>query len=168
MSLFHRLSSFLMRRAITRTPDFIIGGEENPYLRRWHIIPRNPVFNIYLHQILRSDDDRALHDHPWCNVSIILRGEYIERVPVDQWQASGFDYVPGYTTDITRREGDVTARWGRWRHRLIINSTWGCWTLFITGPVYRRWGFWCRTGWVHWQKFVDGRDKGLVGQGCGE
>ena len=26
---------------------------------------RNKIFNIYLHQIIRSDDDRALHDHPY-------------------------------------------------------------------------------------------------------
>ena len=35
------------------------------YLSRWHIIPRNRYFNIYLHKFVGSDDDRALHDHPW-------------------------------------------------------------------------------------------------------
>lgn len=169
MSLFHTVSSLLIRRAKVTDPDFIIGGLDNPYLRRWHVIPRNPIFNIYLHQILRSDDDRALHCHPWCNMSVILRGEYIERVPLRQSQVTGFDYVEGHTRDLLRLEGDVTARFGRWRHRLIIpEMSQGCWSLFMTGPVYRRWGFWCRTRWIYWREFVDARDKGLTGRGCGE
>src|SRR3546814_13935116 len=61
-----------------RKPDITIGGEDNPYLRRWYIIPRNRWFNVYLHEFLRDDDDRALHDHPWVNLSILLRGQYVE------------------------------------------------------------------------------------------
>src|SRR3546814_20880058 len=61
-----------------RAPSFVIGGEDNPYLRRWYIIPRNRWFNVYLHEFLRDDDDRALHDHPWVNLSILLRGQYVE------------------------------------------------------------------------------------------
>jgi hypothetical protein len=66
-----------------REPDFVIGADSpgGPYMRRWWIIPRNRFLNIYLHQILRDDDDRALHDHPWWNVSIILRGGYFECTP---------------------------------------------------------------------------------------
>src|SRR3954466_1246173 len=70
----------LIARVTRREPDFIIGGEDDPYIRRWWVIPRNRFFNIYLHQFLRSDDDRALHDHPWVNCSILLRGEYIEHL----------------------------------------------------------------------------------------
>ena len=47
-----------------REPDFIIGDDHDPYLKRWWLIPRNPLVNVYLHQILRSDEDRALHDTP--------------------------------------------------------------------------------------------------------
>lgn len=165
--LFQSIAAFLIARAQQRTPDFVIGGSDDPYLRRWWVLPRNPLFNIYLHQVLRSDDDRALHCHPWCNASIILSGAYTERVPVDQSQASGFDYVRGFTRDIVRQAGKVTFRFGRWRHRLIVADGGECWTLFITGPVYRRWGFWCRTGWIYWKDFVNDRDKGQVGKGCG-
>ena len=55
----------ILRWARNREPDFIIGGHEAPYLRRHWLIPRNRFFNIYVHEFLRSDDDRALHDHPW-------------------------------------------------------------------------------------------------------
>lgn len=69
----------IIERIARRPPDFVIGGHERPYLLRWWVIPRNPVFNIYLHQFRRSDDDRALHDHPWLfNASWLLSGEYVE------------------------------------------------------------------------------------------
>jgi hypothetical protein len=64
----------LIARVTRRAPDFLIGGADDPYIRRWWVIPRNRWFNVYLHQFLRSDDDRALHDHPWANCSILLRG----------------------------------------------------------------------------------------------
>lgn len=68
----------LIERAKRRPPDFIIGGEDRPYLRRWWILPRNRFFNIYVHEFLRSDDDRALHDHPWLWASYIVEGHYNE------------------------------------------------------------------------------------------
>jgi len=43
-----------------RRPDFVIGGDARThdvaYLLRWYLIPRNPLFNAYLHLFLRSDD----------------------------------------------------------------------------------------------------------------
>lgn len=34
-----------------------------------------------VHKVMRSDHDRALHDHPWHNASIVLEGGYWEVVP---------------------------------------------------------------------------------------
>jgi hypothetical protein len=68
----------ILSAVYARKPDLVIGGDANPYLRRWYVIPRNPVFNIYLHEIVRSDEDRALHCHPWINLSILLEGSYVE------------------------------------------------------------------------------------------
>lgn len=141
-------------KRIPRKADFIIGGEERPYLFRWYVIPRNPWFNIYLHKIVRSDDDRALHDHPWWNVSIILRGGYVEVTP-KKW--------------IWRVRGAVIFRAARTLHRLVLTDSFPeCWTLFITGPRIRDWGFACPKGWVHWKDFTGGRNGELVGRGCGE
>lgn len=58
--------------------DGIDGGPKREYLWRWHIIPRNRWFNIYLHKFAHGDDDRALHDHPWPSASLILDGRYRE------------------------------------------------------------------------------------------
>ena len=166
-----KLVDRLIARITRRAPDVVIGGHDRPYLRRWWVIPRNPVFNVYLHEFLRSDDDRALHDHPWANCSVLLRGSYVEHTIA----AGG----------IERREqlqaGAVRIRWtGRLAHRIELlqqpradgqlkteDAPQPCWTLFITGPRYRSWGFHCpRQGWVHWRDFTAQDDPGMVGKGC--
>ena len=75
-----------------REPDFTIGPLDNPYMRRWFVVPRNEFSNLYLHEILRSDDDRALHDHPWPSRSFIIDGGYFEHLPgnVREWRAPGW------------------------------------------------------------------------------
>lgn len=62
----------------SRAPDFIIRPAGRDQTLRWHVIPRNRWFNIYVHKWIESDDDRALHDHPYHNASILLSGEYRE------------------------------------------------------------------------------------------
>jgi hypothetical protein len=147
----------MLQRFVRRAPDFVIGGAERPYLLRWWLIPRNRLFNVYLHCFMRSDDDRALHDHPWANCSIVLRGAYTEHT-ID---AGG----------IQRRRvinaGSVRLRLsGRFAHRIELHDG-PCWTLFITGPRYREWGFHCpEQGWVHWKRFTAADDPGAVGPGC--
>jgi len=142
------------RVAESRPPDFVIGGANTPYLRRWWLIPRNNLFNIYLHQFLRSDDDRALHDHKYINLSWLLEGEYIEHTI-----AQG-----GVHHQRKFRAGDKRMRWPTTAHRIEVNDP--CWTLFVTGPSVREWGFHCPKGWRRWQDFVDERDAGAIGRGC--
>ncbi len=153
------LHGALMRRvAMRRPPDFVIGGHERPYLLRWWVIPRNRWFNVYLHNIRRSDDDRALHSHPWlANASVLLSGCYVEHTE------AGPVFV---------ERGAFKFRWGASFHRLqLIRSPatreeWPVWTLFITGPKVREWFFACPQGWRHWREFTSPRDGGSVGRGC--
>lgn len=145
----------LLKIASRRPPDFIVGGKADPYLRRWWIIPRNRWFNIYLHQFLRSDDDRAHHDHPWINLSILLKGEYTEHSI----------RAGGVCVRTVRKAGAFKFRGARSAHRIELHAG-ECWTLFITGPVMRNWGFHCPHGWRRWQDFVDDRDSGKIGRGC--
>ena len=51
-------------------------------------------------------------------------------------------------------------------HRLELIDDEPVWSLFITGPIIREWGFHCPKGWRHWKEFVDSRDIGQVGRGC--
>jgi len=170
---------WLIERTTRRPPDFVIGGRENPYLLRWWLTPWRRwswlaqrdsrlwvrllgrlgelLPNAYLHHFLRSDDDRALHDHPWANFSVLLCGSYTEHT-ID---AGG----------IHRREvlsqGDWRVRWsGKFAHRIELHEG-SCWTLFVTGPKYRAWGFHCPDeGWIHWERFTASSDPGSIGRGC--
>ncbi len=171
MNLFQRIALWLINRiTLNRVPDYIVGGANDPYLLRWFVIPRNPIFNIYLHRFLRDDDDRALHDHPWFWCSLLLLGSYVEHTI-----ARG-----GIHRRTLRSAGSVKVS-GPWRAHRIELIPWRpfglerflpepqTWTLFITGPRIRQWGFHCpERGWVHWKEFTAPEDKGLIGRGCGE
>ena len=165
--------SFLRSHVITkRPPDVVIGSVEDPYLRRWHLIPRNPIFNIYLHHFCRSDDDRALHDHPWWNASWLLKGEYQEEVPADPKNPAGERRV------IDRWNGDIVFRGAKAAHRIMLWSKVKdadanefeevpVWTLFITGPRFRKWGFHTKGGWMFWQDFTENKPgNSTIGRGC--
>lgn len=140
-----------------RDPDICIGGKDDIYMRRWWLIPKNKWFNIYLHNILRDDDDRALHDHPWANISIVLKGDLREVMPTRSRVLIKF--IPYFRK--------ATAA-----HRLeLVNGD--VWTLFITGRKVREWGFICKKGWVHWKIFSSPEDiyppnYELKGRGCDE
>lgn len=162
-----RIPAIVLRRLrakaddiMRRPPDFVIGSAADPYLIRWWVIPRNRWFNIYLHEIRRSDDDRALHDHPWINCSLILEGGYWEhRI------AAG-----GVQSRTLRPAGSMVARGPGAAHRLEVDPGLGTTiTMFITGPIVRHWGFHCPVaGWRHWKDFTSSGDSSVVGRGCGE
>lgn len=157
------IREMILRWARNREPDFVIGGHEHPYLRRHWLIPRNRFFNIYAHEFLRSDDDRALHDHAYLfNASWLLEGRYIEWVPHKgnaQRPWPKFLYA-----------GDWKFRWGSSPHRIELcdegSGEIPCWTVFITGPRVREWGFYCPKQWIHWRKFTSADDPGAIGRGC--
>ena len=121
---------------VRRPPDVVISDE---YLHRWHVIRRNRFFNIYLHRFGRSDDDRALHDHPWFSVSFLLKGEMIEH------SFKGIRHIPWLIPVF---------RTAKFAHRLELVKG-PVWTIFITGPRIRQWGFFCKNGWRHWRVFED-------------
>lgn len=145
-----------MARLTQRPADFVIGEPDDLYLMRWWLLPRNRVCNIYLHLFLRSDDDRALHDHPWINCSVILRGRYIEHTIA----AGGIHHRREF------RAGDIKLRGPRAAHRIELHDG-PCWTLFLTGPNVRTWGFHCpESGWIPWQRFTAPGKSGEIGKGC--
>lgn len=163
-----------------RKPDVIIGDPKDPYLLRWYIIPRNRFFNIYLHNFCKSDDDRALHDHPWLfNMSILLKGDYIEHIFKKRKGEYARSTLPGVIRKF-RSAGSIYFRWGKAPHRVelykdveeliprmglqIINEK-PVWTLFITGPKVREWGFYCPQEWRHWGIFTKNNGN-ETGRGC--
>ena len=178
MTAFRHLAEAIIRRVTRRPPDVIIGGADAPYLRRWHILPRNRIFNLYLHHFLRDDDDRALHDHPWAWCSLVLAGGYYEHtiaaggIHHRRWRPAGSLAISGprraHRIELHKHPQHMldfySVMGGRGRERLPPVT---CFTLFATGPTVRAWGFHCpKRGWVPWQQFTDPADPGIAGRGC--
>lgn len=155
-------------------PDFIIRPYGKDQVLRWHILPRNRFFNIYLHRFLLSDDDRALHDHPWPNASILIEGSY--------WE---YSLHKTFVEKYKRHQGCIYFREPSQAHRIELIPVLRfeslledyssiarpagyapVTTLFITGPKVREWGFLCPRGWRHWKEFCDTKDSGVIGKGC--
>ena len=148
-----------------RKADVAIGGWDNPYMLRWYVLPRNRWINLYLHKFCRDDDDRAMHDHPWWFLSFMIRGMYTEIIAQDPDTNSGRGFV--------RSAPSVAFRRAEHRHRVVLERddtgmVVPCWTVVITGPRSREWGFWCPRGFVHWRDFTTGENAEEVGRGCGD
>jgi hypothetical protein len=137
----------ILNRRVIHAPT----GE--PYLIRWEIL-RTPWFSILYHTILRSDWDRALHDHPWNFTSIILSGGYYEHV-LRSYLGPNFTVVTGGkpSEPIWYGRGRIVRHKATDLHRLELPL--GCITrtLVFTGRRSREWGFQKSTG--EWIKFDD-------------
>ena len=142
-----RIADWLIERA-KRTPYWyrdqegrlhfhLYNRDGSPYMARYWLIPYNR-FGIAarVHHILRSDEDRHLHDHPSWSISIILRGWYYEHMPCRCCRKGNCGYAPR----VWRGPGSIVFRRARDWHRLELDTDYlhnrrtDCWTLFITGP----------------------------------
>jgi len=150
-----------------RPPDFVIGEETAPYMRRWYVWPvgrKSRWGGIYLHQICRSDDERAMHDHVGWNFSIVLSGGYFEHVLGERiWRGLGSVVLRSPTAPHR-----IELEWQPWSvNGPMIGSHRTAWSLWIRGPNVREWGFHCPRGWVPWPQFTaPGTDGRLIGRGC--
>lgn len=157
----HRILAALGRRlrdrVARRPPDVMIGGDETRYgcyMARWHLLPRNRWFNLYLHHFQHSDDDRAHHDHPYASASFLIEGRY-------------YEHIAG--TVSMRSAGELIVRGAEAAHRISLPIgehiagavELACWSIFATGPRVRNWGFLCKGGWMRHQDFI-------ARGGCGE
>jgi hypothetical protein len=121
----------LIERA-KETPYFHLDG----YMNRWWI---GNGRRARIHEILRSDNDRHLHDHPWDYTTIILRGGYIEH------------HTDGST--LWCPEGTVLNRRAEDAHKLELPHG-PVITLFIMGPKRQGWGFLTENGKVPWREYL--------------
>lgn len=114
-----------------------------PFMFRWYVIPKNRWLNVYYHNFVLDDDDRALHCHPWWNLSILVHGKYIEHTIA----AGGV-----HRREIVE-EGQWKFRSATAAHRVELDHGRPTCSLFITGPVIRKWGFHCPSGWITHNEF---------------
>ncbi len=127
----------MKRRSATRKrpPALIVkwneklGLPECPYVTRWRIeAPR--LGSIRVHHWTGPDDDRAFHDHPWWFLTFVVKGGYI-----DHHQASDHVHADRVQSPAVRFRPALH------RHT-VIPDVGGAWTILITGPRSRSWGFW--------------------------
>ena len=116
--------------------DRILDPTGQPYLERYHLTHTRDR-SVRYHHWLGSDHQRAMHDHPWDSVTVVLAGHLIEHTPHG---------------DRDLHPGDVVIRHARDPHALELDSD-DAWTVFTTGPLTRTWGFHTATGWTHWRAY---------------
>lgn len=129
-------------------PETFTDQRRGTFLHKYHLGALANDRRAYLHHIVRSDID-DFHDHPWENTSVILAGGYWEVTPEGRWW---------------RARGDVIQRSARALHRIELEPGLEPWSLFITGPKVREWGFQHpQCGWMEWRPYLAMklRDAGL-------
>ncbi len=138
-----------------------IETKDELYLRRFYLVRRSRLFHflsgnkyegLYLHLILRPDEDQHLHDHPWDFSAFILSGGYREEAPSREHSA------------LWQHGDDLTMRvWGTWSyrssraeqlHRISSEGFKRTWTLFLVGPKRRMWGFKTESGWMPYEAYL--------------
>lgn len=165
------VTDWLIRRAM-RTPYTRITSADGSqvYMHRYWLFNPYPAdssgnrpwwqfpISIRLHQIMREDDDRDLHDHPWNARTFILRGWYEEKRPTHEFDhlielPEGAKLVE--VLELLKREaGDTAAlRFGEY-HRITEVSDGGVWTLFVTGRYRGTWGFLVNGKKVPWREYL--------------
>lgn len=131
----------------------ITGPDGDLYLWRLYLI-ETPFGGIKLHRIIRPDHDRAMHDHPWDFLSIVLRGGYTEAV-----EPKGF--VP--SRHVVAVHPWRRIRWASFHraedlHRIVkLERNRPAWTLVLSGRKRRAWGFVEGPGapWERWDLYLE-------------
>ena len=142
------------RRRVQTVVDWVFrfeningGVEDASHLHRWCLFALPRGIRLYLHHFVDSDFARDPHDHPKGFLSIGLRGGYLEETPREEMG------VKQYSIYI--------APWLRYFppqhiHRILLPEGKDCWTLALTGPVRREWGFWHAGRWIEWRQYIYG------------
>jgi hypothetical protein len=125
-----------------RRPCKIVKFDGEDILRRYHLLELPFGMTLVLHQFVQSDPDRGYHDHPWSfGMSLILSGGYYERKISHTTNPIGKpeDQVPINMDYLST--GRINVFSGKDYHRVILPENGEAWTLFLTGPRKKIWGF---------------------------
>lgn len=123
-----------------------------PYLERYYLFlkdRKNFPFNVFLHKFLKSDPD-DLHDHPWPYATLILKGGYWEWLP--QFNPKGEKIGE---MAVWRKPGHFRTCSANSYHRIELDPSVECWTLFMPGPQQREWGFLNKKNqWIQHEEYL--------------
>ena len=125
---------------------------DEPYLERYYLFLKDRKrfpFNVFLHKFLKSDPD-DVHDHPWGYATLILKGGYYEWLP--QFNSKGEKIGE---LQVWRRPGHFRVSGANTYHRIELDPSVECWTLFMPGIQKREWGFLSKGKWVQHEQYMD-------------
>ena len=119
----HNWFEALLRRFL---PYKEIGWQDIGEVFYRYTLVKSPWFNLYLH-VLDAPNWHPVgcHDHPWWFWTLLLKNGYVERT-------SGLV--------VTRMPGELLYRPASHLHD-VITSHGTSWSLVLTGPKSRTWGF---------------------------
>lgn len=116
----------------------IVSKTGEVHFRRYRLLA-TPWFSIYLHQILKSDEDLDMHDHPWDFESMILSGAYSEFSKKEP-DFKHIEYNKYYAGDCIKHKATDA-------HKIILRSP-SVWTLVCVSGRERDWGYQTSKGWI--------------------
>jgi hypothetical protein len=155
-------AAILYMREVIRTLFLvkeIVSKEGKIHFRRWRILA-TPWFNIYIHNILRSDEEAHPHDHPWNFLSFVLKGGYSE-----EWLHFYEDkaYQKGAPLlKSVRRPGTFVYHDAKDFHKLTLLKG-SAWTLVFTfGKRRPSWGFQTEQGWLEHKAYRELKYEGKL------
>lgn len=129
--------------------------DESVYLERWILWAWKGTVRI--HKFHRSDDDRALHDHPFWF-----------------WTFPFSDYEEKFwSPKLNKVVYHIVTKWrfhfrpALHRHAVILpDSNKPIWTFVITGDKERDWGFWPEQDrFVYWEDwYAENNKTGMIDQ----
>lgn len=130
----------------------IVSKEGVVHFRRYRILSL-PFFNIYIHHILKSDQDRHMHDHPWNFRSFLLKGSYREEVR----------YPPRFLVlhSYWHQAGDVIKHDRRDVHHIDLVTP-SVWSLVITTGKEHDWGYHTSQGWIQHEEYRNLKREGKL------
>lgn len=149
----------------------ILGSDGSLYMRRWRVLgyqawlPSLFGLNLMVHRIVRPDEDREPHDHPWWFVSLLVAGWYVEE---RTWNGPSVGRMCHW---FTRWPASLVFRAATDWHRIAQLDPRGAWTIVLTGRRAHTWGFLADDGskiphdqYFAWKLARDGAKFGRVRQ----
>ena len=125
-----------------------------PYLERYYLFLKDRKrfpFNVFLHKFLKSDPD-DVHNHPWPYATLILKGGYYEWLP--QFNSFGEKICE---IAVWRGPGSFRVCGADSYHRIELDPSVECWTMFMPGPQRQEWGFLVKNKWIHNEEYLSNK-----------
>lgn len=118
-----------------------LGNPDCPYITRW-VLDLGRLGSLRLHHWYGNDDQRALHNHPWGFLTVVLSGSYVDVHEPTWLQTHGTITDEGFYKTLLRhdilRAGSI--RWRRANHTHTVETT-GAWTILWCQPKSQYFSF---------------------------